>query len=93
VKRGADRQELHEIIRKHSQAAAARVKGEGEENDLLQRLADEPAFQGIDLGRVMEPSQFVGRAPEQVDEFISKIVEPVRKQYRESLGYRPKISV
>ena len=62
VKNGGDRQELHEVIREHSQAAAARVKGEAADNDLLDRLKSEPAFAGMDLEAVLDPAAFVGRA-------------------------------
>lgn len=81
VQRGADRQEAHEVIRKHSQAAAQRVKSEGEANDLLERLADEPMFQGIDLHAVLDPRQFTGRAAQQVDAFVREVIEPMRQKY------------
>jgi adenylosuccinate lyase len=81
VAAGGDRQELHERIRQHSQAAAAVVKGEGKPNDLLERLRGDEAFAGVDLDAAMEPSQFVGRAPEQVDEFIRDVVTPIRQRY------------
>jgi adenylosuccinate lyase len=82
VAAGGDRQELHERIRRHSQAAAAVVKQQGRPNDLLERLADDEAFAAIDLSATLEPSQFVGRAPQQVDEFIAEVVEPIRRKYR-----------
>ena len=74
VKRGGDRQALHEVIRVHSMAAAAAVK-EGQPNDLLQRLADDPAFplSAQDMEAVLDPAAFVGRAPEQVDAFLAYI--------------------
>ena len=81
VEAGGDRQDLHERIRVHSQAAAARVKQEGKENDLLERLAEDSAFAAIDIAAELDPSKFVGRAPEQVDEFIAEQVEPIRKKY------------
>lgn len=81
VKQGGDRQELHERIRQHSQAAAAVVKQQGESNDLLQRLASDPAFAGADFEAAMRPEQYVGRAPEQVDEFIAEVVAPIRQRY------------
>jgi adenylosuccinate lyase len=81
VAAGGDRQDLHEHIRQHSQAAAAAVKHEGQPNDLLERLAGDSAFAGIDLRAAMDARQFVGRAPEQVDEFIAEIVEPIRAKY------------
>lgn len=93
VQRGADRQEVHEVIRRHSQAAAQRVKEEGAANDLLDRLAGEPTFAGIDLGAVLDPAQFVGRAPRQVDEFIEEVVEPIRQRYAEAMGYEPELKV
>jgi adenylosuccinate lyase len=86
VQRGGDRQELHEVIRRHSHAAAAVVKGEGKPNDLLDRLRTDPAFAGVDLGDVMSPSRFVGRAPEQVDQFVQTIVDPIRRRYADVLG-------
>ena len=81
VSAGGDRQELHEQIRRHSQAAAAVVKQEGGANDLLERLAADEAFAGIDVEAAVEPSQFVGRAPEQVDEFIAETVRPALERH------------
>jgi adenylosuccinate lyase len=81
VAKGGDRQELHERIRRHSQAAAARVKEEGAENDLLTRLAADAAFAGVDLQAELNPSKFVGRAPQQVDEFLEAVVQPIRERY------------
>jgi len=81
VAAGGDRQSLHERIRRHSQAAAAVVKDEGGKNDLLERLAADEAFAAVDLASTLEPRQFVGRAPEQVDEFIAHVVEPIRAKY------------
>jgi len=86
VRAGADRQEAHEVIRAHSQAAAHRVKSEGGSNDLLARLAEEPLFQrlpGLDLQTVLNPAAYVGRAPEQVDAFLSQIVAPISARYAE----------
>jgi adenylosuccinate lyase len=81
VAAGGDRQDLHERIRRHSQAAAAVVKEQGGANDLMARLAADPAFAQVDLRAVMEPSQFVGRAPEQVDEFIAAVIAPIREKH------------
>jgi len=81
VSQGADRQDVHELIRRHSQAAARRVKEEGADNDLLTRLRAEPMFQGVDLEAVLDPSRYVGRAPEQVDAFLAEVVDPIRKRY------------
>jgi adenylosuccinate lyase len=85
VAAGGDRQDLHERIRVHSQAAARQVKEAGGENDLMQRLAADAAFRGADLTAALDPRQFVGRAPEQVDAFVAEIVEPLREHYRDLL--------
>jgi adenylosuccinate lyase len=85
VKRGGDRQELHEKVRRHAIAAGERVKTQGLENDLLDRIAADPAF-GVtrsELEDELRPERFVGRAPEQVDQFLAEWVEPVLKRYAE----------
>lgn len=81
VTAGGDRQELHEAIRQHSQAAALRVKSEAAENDLLDRLRQDPRFAGLDIDRLTDPALFVGRAPQQVDEFLAEVVAPIRQRY------------
>lgn len=86
VKAGGDRQQLHEQIRVHSQAAASVVKQEGRPNDLLDRLAADPVFAGVNLAAALDPRQYVGRAPEQVDEFLRDVIEPVRARYHDKLG-------
>jgi adenylosuccinate lyase len=86
VAAGGDRQALHERIRVHSQAAARQVKEEGRQNDLLERLAADPAFAGVDLTQALDPRQFVGRAPEQVDAFVSQTIEPLLRRYRDLLN-------
>ncbi len=78
---GGDRQDLHERIRRHSQDAANAVKQEGRPNDLLERLNADKAFASVDFDAVTDPSQFIGRAPQQVDEFVTEVVEPIRKEY------------
>ncbi len=93
VAAGGDRQELHERIRRHSQAAGAVVKQEGGRNDLMERLAGDEAFAGVDLAAVLEPSQFVGRAPQQVDEFLAEVVEPIRAKYADALGCEAEVTV
>jgi adenylosuccinate lyase len=85
VAEGGDRQELHERIRQHSQAAAAEVKQYGRPNDLLTRLADDPYFAAVDLQAAVDARRLVGRSPEQVDEFLATVVEPIRQRY-ESRG-------
>jgi adenylosuccinate lyase len=81
VQAGGDRQDLHEKIRQHSLDAARCVKEEGKPNDLIERLKGDAAFAKIDIDALLDPSTFVGRAPQQVDEFLVEQVEPVRKQY------------
>jgi adenylosuccinate lyase len=79
VKRGGDRQQLHEAIRRHSLEAAKRVKQEGLDNDLMDRIAKDPQF-GMDakaLGEVLDPARYVGRSPEITEEFLANEVEPV----------------
>lgn len=93
VKGGGDRQELHEVIRTHSMAAAHRVKAEGADNDLLNRLRGEDAFMGVDLDDVLEPSKYVGRAPQQVDAFLDEVVTPIRERYAGALSYDPALKV
>lgn len=81
VEAGGDRQDLHEHIRQHSVAAANVVKIEGGDNDLLERLRNDPAFSNVDIDAEISPEKFIGRAPEQVDEFIEEVVDPIRKRY------------
>ncbi|MCC6512354.1 MAG: adenylosuccinate lyase [Pirellulaceae bacterium] len=81
VAAGADRQEIHEQIRQHSVQAGRRVKSEGASNDLMQRLAQDPHFAGLKLAEFVDPAKYVGRAPEQVDEFLAEIVAPIHARY------------
>lgn len=90
---GGDRQALHERIRQHSQAAAARVKIDGEENDLLQRLKGDPAFAGVDIAAIVDPQRFIGRAPQQVDAFVEAYVAPIRRRYRTALKHESELDV
>lgn len=87
VKRGGDRQELHERIRTHSIAAGSQVKDYGNENDLLKRIVEDPTF-GLTMEEVEEhlnPSDYIGRCPEQVDEFLAQYIQPVLTRYAEDL--------
>ncbi len=93
VKAGGDRQTLHERVREHSQAAARRVKAEGGENDLLDRLKGDEAFAQVDIDAELDPSRFVGRAPEQVDEFLAEHVRPVLKANADLVGAEAKIEL
>ena len=93
VRAGGDRQELHEIIRRHSQEAAQGVKLHGRPNDLLTRLGNDVAFQFIDLTNIVDPSAYVGRAPQQVERFVEAVVEPIRARYRDQLAQSPQLKV
>ncbi|SCH92244.1 Adenylosuccinate lyase [uncultured Clostridium sp.] len=95
VKAGGDRQELHERIRELSMEAGKNVKVNGEENNLLELIAADPAF-GLsleDLKKTMEPSRYVGRAPEQVDAFLGQVVKPILEKYSDILGEKAEINV
>ena len=95
VKAGGDRQELHERIRELSMEAGKNVKVNGEENNLLELIAADPAF-GLsleDLKKTMEPSRYVGRAPEQVDAFLGQVIKPILEKYRDILGEKAEINV
>jgi adenylosuccinate lyase len=85
VSAGGDRQELHEKIRVHSMAAGAVVKGQGLPNDLLSRIAHDAAFGAVHdkLDRMVDPILFVGRAPQQVQEFMAEHIDPVLEAHRE----------
>ena len=95
VKRGGNRQDLHEKIREHSMAAGAVVKKEGKENDLVNRIAADPAF-GMtkeEIEALLEPKNFVGRAPEQTAEFIAEVVQPILDANKDILGLTAEINV
>lgn len=81
VKRGRDRQEVHENLRRHTYAAARRVKEQGLANDLIERLHTEPSLYGVNIDEMMDPMQYIGRAPEQVDTFLREVVKSVRSAY------------
>jgi adenylosuccinate lyase len=90
---GGDRQELHERIRRHSHAAAARIKQEGRGNDLLERLRGDPAFANVNIKDALDPKRFIGRCPQQVDEFIKAYVTPIRRRYRTALSRESELAV
>lgn len=81
VAAGGDRQDLHERIRTHSHASARVVKEQGGANDLIERLKADPAFAKVDVTAALDVHKFIGRAPQQVDEFVAEIVEPIRQRY------------
>jgi adenylosuccinate lyase len=86
VQLGGDRQELHEVIRVHSMAAGARIKGQDGVNDLLDRLKADPIFKGMNFDAVLDPKQYVGRSPQQVESFVRDEVDPIRAAYPHACG-------
>ena len=87
VQAGGSRQHLHEVIREHSMEAGRRVKELGLDNDLLERLKLDPAFAKVapHIDSMVDPAQFVGRAPQQVEEFIAEEVDPLLEQWKHLL--------
>ncbi len=81
VKRGGDRQSLHERIRRHAQAAGRQVKEYGRPNDLIERLQADSAFAGVVWDRVLDARRYVGLAPRQTREFLSRVVRPALRRY------------
>ncbi len=81
VQAGGDRQDLHERIRIHAQAAAGRLKEGAADNDLIDRIRDDPAFPRLDFEDVLDARRFAGRSSRQVDEFVAREIEPIRRRY------------
>ncbi|MBC7765407.1 MAG: adenylosuccinate lyase, partial [Hyphomonadaceae bacterium] len=95
VKKGGDRQELHEAIRTHSMEAAKQVKVEGKENDLIERIANDASF-GLkleDLNKILDPKNFIGRSAEQVTEFIAQDIQPILDANADDLGVHVELTV
>ena len=95
VKRGGDRQELHERIREHSMAAAQRVKGEGLDNDLIKRIIADNSFNlsKEEILAIIDPTKFVGRAPSQVVEFIDEYITPIIEDNKDAVDIHSEINV
>ena len=93
VRRGGDRQALHERIRVHAQAAAAEVKQHGRPNDLIDRLRSDDAFAGVEFKAIVDPRRFVGRAPEQTARFVREHITPLRRKHRRALGLDAELNV
>lgn len=93
VAHGGNRQQLHESIRQHSHAVTAHLKAGGQQNDLLNRLRADPGFQGVDFDSVLQQTQFIGRSPQQVDEFIQEEVAPIRQRYHQLLNQSAEVTV
>ena len=95
VKRGGNRQELHEKIREYSMLAGEQVKKYGRENDLVDRIAADPDF-GMtkeEIVSILEPKNFVGRAPEQTREFLAEVIQPILDENKDILGVTAEINV
>ena len=94
VAAGADRQAVHEQVRQHSHAVTAKVKaGTGSASELIGLLQADPMFEGVDFASELDPARFVGRAPEQVEEFMEEIVFPIRGKYAARLGQSAELDV
>ena len=95
VKKGGDRQELHERIRELSMEAGRRVKAEGKDNNLLSLIAADPLFMTTEeeLEKTLDPSRYVGCAPQQVERFLKEVIAPVLEDNRELLGVKAEINV
>ncbi len=95
VKKGADRQELHEKIRIHSIEAGRRVKQEGLSNDLINRIESDPAFmlKKAEIERIMDAKYFIGRADVQVEEFLKEYIQPILKKHCDLLGIKGEVYV
>ena len=95
VEKGGDRQVLHEKLREHSMAAARVVKEEGGENDLVERIAADPAFMitAEEIKAVLKPENYIGRCPRQVDSFLSECIDPILAKNKEFLGEKAELSV
>ena len=92
---GADRQECHEKLRVLSHQAGFVVKQEGKENDLVERIQQDEYFKPIwnDIDKLLDPKTFVGRAPQQVEEFIQEEVKPILAKYQGQLGTKVELNV
>ncbi|HHT9130039.1 MAG TPA: adenylosuccinate lyase [Candidatus Brocadiaceae bacterium] len=92
VNAGGDRQELHERIRKHAMEASRKVKEQGNKNDLLERIAEDPSFSRIKskLKEISDPIKLVGRAPQQVEEFKDQVIDPILKRYNNLIDEKAK---
>ena len=95
VKEGGDRQELHEKIRQLSMEAGRNVKVEGKDNNLLELIAADPAFNLTldELKKTMDPAKYTGRASVQVDQYLTKVIRPLLEENKGILGVKAEINV
>jgi len=94
VAAGADRQDVHELIRRHSHTTTARIKqGKGTAMELFDLLKAEKQFQNVDFAQQSDPAKYIGRSPEQVDEFVAEHIEAIRQRYAAHLGQHAELKV
>ena len=95
VEKGGNRQELHERLRVHAQAAARVVKEEGGENDMIDRVCADPAFQVTrgEIEKTLRPERYTGRSEAQVDEYLAEVIRPLLKAHADELGERQELKV
>ena len=95
VSKGGNRQELHEKLRVHSQAAARVVKEEGGKNDLIDRICADPAFMVTreEVEKILQPEQFTGRSAQQVEEYLAEVIRPLLKDNADILGEKQELNV
>jgi adenylosuccinate lyase len=90
---GGDRQEVHERIRRHAHQAAAAFKLKGQPFDLLERLGKDPLFDKVDVGKLLAPDRYVGRAPQQVSEFLRSVVRPILRKHKDVPRFSAELQV
>ena len=95
VKAGGDRQEIHETIRQHSMEASKKVKIEGRENDLIERIMNDETLKmdKSKISEVLDPKNFIGFAPVQTEEFIKNEVQPIVDKYADEIGLEADLKV
>jgi len=95
VKKGGDRQELHEKLRTHSIAAGKAVKEEGKDNDLIERILNDSAFMITreEVDEILKPEKFIGRSIEQVEEFVENCVKPILDLNKDILNEKGELTV
>jgi adenylosuccinate lyase len=95
VKRGGDRQDLHEKIRKYSMEAGRNVKEFGKENNLIELISNDPSFKlsKEEIQAILDPKKFVGRAPSQVQEYYNEYVKPILEKYKDDLNFESQVNV
>lgn len=95
VKRGGDRQDLHERIRRYSMEAGRNVKEFGKENNLIELISNDPSFKlsKEEIQAILDPKKFVGRAPSQVQEYYDEYVKPILERYKDELGFESQVNL